>query len=284
MQNNLTFYLHGGPVEPPLENLDDALELREQALPSEDVWQEAVQRAAAILGVAASPLLTAANVAKFAADVKAMAARHRQGVDRLCTALRQHMGRLGIDAHSAPRLQTSQAALAFIRGIAGASKDEVVSVIAQANVATSAAAMGESLKKAEEMSAVLENTSWELFDKIGQLPRERAPQAPSIVERVNDALRRDEHVVELKRALKDTQSVALELLTSLVEVTPLPPPPVQPPVARPPAPQAETTGSRRAIDERSAATVFETIRRAMASDTGLVLDIEWHLYRQDGQS
>ena len=40
LQNNLTFYLHGGPVEPPLENLDDALELREQALPSE-TWQEA---------------------------------------------------------------------------------------------------------------------------------------------------------------------------------------------------------------------------------------------------
>jgi hypothetical protein len=284
LQNNLTFYLHGGPVEPALENLDDALELREQALPSDDVWQEAVQRAAVILGIVPSPLLTAANVAKFAADVKATADRHRQGIDRLCTALRQHLGRLGIDAHSAPRLQTSQAALAFIRGIAGASKDEVVPVIAQATVATSAAAMGESLKKAEEISAVLENASWELFDKIGQLPRERAPQAPSIAERVKDALTRDEHVVELKRALKDTQSVALGLLTSLVEVTPTPPPPVQPPVARPATSQAESTGSRRAIDERNAATVFETIRRAMASDTGLVLDIEWHLYRQDGQA
>ena len=144
--------------------------------------------------------------------------------------------------------------------------------------------MGESLKKAGDMSTVLENTSWELFDKIGQLPRERAPQAPSIVERVKDALTRDEHVVELKRALKDAQSVALELLTSLVEVTPPPPPAVRPPVAQPPAPQAETTGSRRAIDEQSAATVFETIRRAMASDSSLVLDIEWHLYPQDGQS
>jgi hypothetical protein len=131
---------------------------------------------------------------------------------------------------------------------------------------------------------VLENTSWELFDKIGQLPRERAPHAPSIVERVKDALRRDEHVIEPKRALKEEQSAALELLTSLVEVTPPPPPAVRPSVVRPPAPQAETTGSRRAIDEQSAATVFETIKRAMASDTSLVLDLDWHLYRQDGQS
>jgi hypothetical protein len=271
-------------VEPALDNLDDALELREQALPDEDVWQEAGQRAASILGVAAPLLLSAASVAKFVADVKNMAAQHRQGVDRLCTALRQHLGRLGIDAHSAPRLQTSQAALVFLHGIAGASKDELVSVIAQANVATSAAAMGESLKKAGDMSTVLENTSWELFDKICQLPRERAPQAPSIIERVKEALRRDEHVVELKRALKEAQSAALELLTGLVEVTPPPPLAVRPPGIQPPAPQAETTGSRRAIDEQSAETVFETIRRAMASDTSLVLDLDWHLYRQDGQS
>jgi hypothetical protein len=249
LQNNLTFYLHGGPVEPSLENLDDALELREQALPGEDVWQEAVARAATILGVAASPLLSAASVAKFVADVKTTAALHRQGIDRLCTTLRQHLGRLGIGAHNAPRLQTSQAALAFLRGIAGASKDELVSVIVQANVATSAAAMGESLKKAGDMSTVLENTSWELFDKIAQLPRERAPQASTIIERVKQALRRDEHVVEIKGALKEAQSAALELLTSLVEVTPPPPAVVHPPVARPPAPQADTTGSRRAIDE-----------------------------------
>jgi hypothetical protein len=202
-----------------------------------------------ILGVAASPLLSAASVAKFVADVKTTAALHRQGIDRLCTTLRQHLGRLGIGAHNAPRLQTSQAALAFLRGIAGASKDELVSVIVQANVATSAAAMGESLKKAGDMSTVLENTSWELFDKIAQLPRERAPQASTIIERVKQALRRDEHVVEIKGALKEAQSAALELLTSLVEVTPPPPAVVHPPVARPPAPQADTTGSRRAIDE-----------------------------------
>jgi hypothetical protein len=91
-------------------------------------------------------------------------------------------------------------------------------------------------------------------------------------------------VVELKRALKDAQSAALELLTGLVEVAPPPAPAVRPPGIQPPALQAETAGSRRAINEQSAATVFETIRRAMASDTSLVLDIEWHLYRQDGQS
>jgi hypothetical protein len=284
LQNNLTFSLHGGPVEPQLETLGDALELREQALPSEGVWQQAVQRAAEILGIVPSPLLTATNVAKFAADVKAEADQHRQAVDRLCAGLRQCLERLGIDAHSAARLQTAQATLVLLRGIAGTTKDDVVAVIARANVATSPAAMGESMKKAEETAAVLENTSWELFETVGQLPRERAPRAQSIVDGVKEALTRDEHVVELKRALKDAQSAALELLTGLVEPTPPPPPPPPPPIVTPVPPRAERTGQQRGIDERGATTVFETIKRAMESDADLVLDIQWHLYRKGSQS
>ena len=93
---------------------------------------------------------------------------------------------------------------------------------------------------------------WELFETVGQIPRERAPQAQSIVERVNDALTRDEHVVELKRTLKDAQSAALELLTSLVEATPPQPPLVQPPIVQPTRSTNEATGSESGIDERSA--------------------------------
>ena len=110
LQNNLTFYLHGGPLGPTSKNLDDALELREQALPSEDLWRKG-KRAAAILGVVASPLLTAANVARFSADVKATAARHRQGGrSALRLGCASTLGGLVIDTRGAPRLQTAQAA------------------------------------------------------------------------------------------------------------------------------------------------------------------------------
>ena len=57
LQGDYAFSLHGGPVEPRLERLDDELELREQPLPDEARWQEATQRLAAILGMVASPLL-----------------------------------------------------------------------------------------------------------------------------------------------------------------------------------------------------------------------------------
>ena len=64
-QGNYAFSLHGGPVEPRLDRLDDELELREQPLPDEAVWLEATQRLAAILGVVTSPLLNATSLATW---------------------------------------------------------------------------------------------------------------------------------------------------------------------------------------------------------------------------
>src|SRR4030095_1842604 len=72
LQSNLTFYLYGAPVQPQLEQLDNGLELRAQPLPSAAVWQEATQRAEAILGMSSSLLLNAANVAQFAAAMQQM--------------------------------------------------------------------------------------------------------------------------------------------------------------------------------------------------------------------
>ena len=54
LQAGCSFFLHGGPVDPQLENLDDDMALREQQLPSETTWAEAVKRAGTLL---ASPFL-----------------------------------------------------------------------------------------------------------------------------------------------------------------------------------------------------------------------------------
>lgn len=47
LQTNRSFFLHGGPMQPTLENLPDELELREQKLPAQTDWDRARQRAAA---------------------------------------------------------------------------------------------------------------------------------------------------------------------------------------------------------------------------------------------
>ena len=48
---NHTFRLHGGPVTPTVDRLDDAWEVVPQALPSAEVWQKAHERLASIFGI-----------------------------------------------------------------------------------------------------------------------------------------------------------------------------------------------------------------------------------------
>ncbi len=58
-QTDRSFYLHGSPVEVSLSSVTDNHELRTTTLPPADAWDVAVKRAASILGVAVSRLLSA---------------------------------------------------------------------------------------------------------------------------------------------------------------------------------------------------------------------------------
>src|SRR5712691_2146549 len=191
-----------------LEQLDDTLELRAQALPDETLWQEATRRAATILDVPVPALLHATSVAQFVAAVQQRAEQYQPDLERLYQGLRSRLEALGIEAHTAPRMQTAQAALAFVNRISEADKDEAVQGIASAVLATSATAMREAVKTVKDQTAILEDTLWELFERLHQLPAERA-----LVETVKDLLTRDEHVMPLVRGVKAAQSTALDVLT-----------------------------------------------------------------------
>jgi hypothetical protein len=279
LQNNYTFSLYGAPVEPRLERLEDELELRQQPLPDEAVWQKATQRVGSILGISTSPLLNATSMATWVEETKRAAQQLRPAVAQLCTALKTRLTLLGIEANDTSRLQTAQAALSLLSGIAEADKDHVVDIVARARVATSETAMAQSIKQATALVAALDNTPWDLFEKIRQLPAARAPHAPSIVEQVKDALTRDEHVVHLADALHKARSAAFELFTKIVEAS------ATPIVStRLPGEKTDTTNSRRGIGVKEAGALFDSIKKELAAKPGLALDIEWRLYHKDEAS
>jgi len=280
LQTNLSFSLRGDPVEPRLENLDDELELREQPLPGEAIWQEALQRASGILGLVVSSLLHATNMAKLLEGVKGKAMQNRPEVERFCKELRQRLELFDIEIRTAPRLQTAQATLALLHSIAEADKDAVVDVLAQAHIATSAAAMGHVVEHAADLGRALSNTPWAVFDTLHQLPAERTPQAPAILEQVRQALTRDEHVVPLAEALQTAQSAALGLLASLVEPV-APAAPQREPSSVSPTParlRGETSSFRHGIGIQDALALFDTLRQALEADANLLLDLDWRLY------
>jgi hypothetical protein len=284
-QSDLSFYLHGRPLEPQLDRLDDELELREQVLPSSALWQTASERATIILGLTPSPLLNAVNVAKLVADMKAEAERTRPHVERLCRSLRQRLEAFAVETSVASRLQTAQAALTLLSGVIEANKDQVVEVMVRAAVATSEVAMGESIKKAAELAAALGATQWRLFDTIGQLPQERTAEATEIIDQVKDALARDEHVVQLVGVLQEAQAAALALLSKVVKDLPAAPQPSPRPLPiSEPAPPSDAAGSRRGLDMQGAMAVFEMIRQALESAPDLVLDLDWRLRSKSGDA
>ena len=287
LQSNLTFYLYGAPVQPQLEQLDNGLELRAQPLPSAAAWQEATQRAEAILGTSGSLLLNAANVAQFVDEVKKTAMQLCQHVAGLCKSLRQWLSVFGIEARSAPRMQTAQATLALLSGLTEADKDAVIQVLATALIATSAPAMREVVLRAADQATALENASWEAFERLSRMSAESVPQAQALAETVKDLLTRDEHVLPLARGLKEAQLAAFKMLTEALE-----------PASRAAAPRAlsrspsplpsvattpDTANSRRGIGLTDASGVFEAITRALAADPELILDIDWRL-RPRGES
>ena len=77
-RTNRSFVLHGGAFEPSLEKLPDELELREQALPEDDAWAEALKRTGSIFGDVISELKNASNVSRLCDVVRRRAEEMRE--------------------------------------------------------------------------------------------------------------------------------------------------------------------------------------------------------------
>src|SRR5262249_3624434 len=152
---NRSFALHDGPFSPTVENLQDELVLREQQLPTQTDWEAATARGAAIFGVTASQLLNATNLAKFIADVRKIAESAKTNCDRLVERLQGLMAsplfaQMPTQAASS-RLKTARATKDLIGALLRASDGQFVETLARAEIVTTEAAMGTSLKSAPEV-------------------------------------------------------------------------------------------------------------------------------------
>ena len=208
-----SFFRYNAPVDVSLTNLPDDCESREERLPPESDWGRAVERAANLFGLAHSPLLKANNVASLATAVREKAGQHRLECQTYCARLRDRLSRLGIESGGAPRMRTALATLGLVEKIHAGEPDDVVAMLAEAEVATSESAMAECLTQAGQLAGTLEATNWEIFDAIAKLPDPYRGPAGETRSMVEDALTRDEHVIPLGSTLKEAQSRALRLIT-----------------------------------------------------------------------
>jgi hypothetical protein len=269
-QTNRSFFLHGGPFDAALNQLPDALELREQRLPPPEQWQVAVARAGRIFGAEPLSLLNGSNVAKLATEVKEKAQQSRSACQSYCQRLRERCQALGIDPLAADRWNTATATLALVERVHDVALDEVVNALATAEVATTETAMGACWSHVAELSGRLDTTNWEIFEAVSRLTDERQVVADEIGEQMRQALTSDEHVEALGTALKAAQSRAVRVLSQ------------SPERSRDQAPDP-TPAQAGELSQSGPHIVAQGVKQHLDLETAKALLAELERERQDGQ-
>ena len=216
-QTNRSFYLRERPHAPTLENLPGELELRLQALPPEEEWEEARRRAREVFKVERfdSALLTAANVAALAGEVQVKAKAAHDACHGLVKEVRQALARLGVsdpEIDQAPRHRTARAVDALLSGLKGQEATSALQKLAQAKLDTSGSAMGESLARAAASVCALRDAKWDLFHGLDHLDDERLEDAQDLLKGLRQVLEADEYVKDLETHLDAAQTDAIRLL------------------------------------------------------------------------
>jgi hypothetical protein len=277
-QTNRSFVLKGGPYQPALENMPDELELREQALPAREDWEAALKRAGELFGLVVAQTLNAANVARLVEGVLGKVRESKEPIESLVRNLEHRVAIHVPPGTDAPRLVTAKSAQALLAALGVAEPGQAVTVLAQAAIATSAAAMGQTLAKARLLDETVRTASWQIFEAAGALGDQRKQAAAAIRARIAEILAADEHAIALKPALDEQQAKAIRLLTDQPRApAPEPPPP------QPPRPGPETVVVREAqaadLDRKGAARVLAEIERELEQDSELRLSLTWRLVK-----
>ncbi len=274
-QTNRSFRMGGAVMPPALEKLPDDWQLRQEALPPGDHWRQALHRTHVLFGLVPPEMLNAANVATLAGQVADQVLEVRPAVERICRDLPERLRTFGADPAVAHRLKTARSAQALLASLATVSGAELVSTLAQTEVATSEAAMSQTIGKAAMLDDALNKTDWAIFEAVGKLADERRSAAGALLARTAEVLAADEHVIALQPAIAEVKGKALALLT---DIGPVP----APPTPAPPSAKVIERERRNGLAAGDARQVLTHIGRRIDENEDCTVDISWEI-RKRGQ-
>jgi hypothetical protein len=271
-QTGRSFYLHNAPVRPDIGALNREFELRTQPLPAESEWRIAIDRAASIFGLAPATARNASNVATLVSELKTKAADQADPLHRYLTALAPRLHAYKVSA-TCNRMQTGVAASQLIDAILAAERDDAISILGTAQIATSEAAMATASARAQALAGALTSSEWEVLQALRQ--RKDVKGTDSVVDAITQALGDDEHVTALANQLKEQHHRALQLLTAT-------PPPAPLPTSTPDMPASGGRAiSKRGLRIADARNTFRDVEKALEEDSKLRVDVECRIYKPD---
>jgi hypothetical protein len=271
---------NGAPTTISLDRIDDAVEVREEALPNEAAWAKARERAAALFGLKPSEVRKGATLSALAAELQDKGAAKRTLLTELLKDLWPRAEKVGVPS-TAPRFTTMRSAQALLGDLAGAATPLVrVEALADAELATSEAAVGRLLAGLSEICETVASADWNIIEAGTGLSDHRKGAAEGLRTKLIEMLDADEHAVQLKPVLRDVQTRASRLLA---EAPPAPPPPApSPPTPLPPPPPGEELVDERreaVLDAPAAAAAIDELRDRLVASPGARLTISWRLTR-----
>lgn len=270
-QSGRTPWLHGAHVQGEIGGLHRECELREQALPEEAAWSEAVRRAADIFGEAGTGAgRNPGNVASLVEALGRHAGEKLGPVRDYRAALERRLGRWGVTL-DCPRMRTAEASVDLLTSLSDTSAD-MIAMLAGARIDTSIPAMGTVMARGGQLVSALDSSEWAVLETFRGQSRTDAP-AVAVIEAMVAALSDDEHVTQLDSQLRRQHAAALELIAGT--------PPPQPPQPAPKPSPGERTITRRSADAGALSDVMREVQQALAQDEALRVDIDLRMYRHD---
>lgn len=295
-QTSRSFALQEGPYSPSLDNLPDGLVLCEQQLPAQKDWELATGRAEAIFGLTASALLSASNLANFIADIR----RKAESAKADCGKLVEQLQRLTASTlitdqatqKTSNRLETARATKNLIDSLLKASDSQFVDTLARAGIKTTEAAMGASLKSAQEVLNTLERaeSDWQIFEALSTIDDHRRPAVQAILDSLKTAFQSDELAVRLNHAMKDAKGRATRILIDQPRSQPTPAEstvnqsnqqhgmPVTTPIAAQESGKILGSGMQVDLTEKDLEKIWEEILDRLKSDPDARLRLTWEVY------
>lgn len=255
--------------EPGLAAIADDMALCGQELPSQEEFEKASRRAAAIFGLATQPVRNARSVQALASQIRRQAEAGQSGVAELAAELENHQPTLGL-ADDQPRLVTSRILVALLAKLAATTDPtQTLRVLASADLPRDNAFYRAHLNHADQVTGALRTVKWEFLDEFAGAPDDA--EGAAIISVLREAAKRDEHEVALQARLREADKAAIALARGRMKQ----PKPARPEPGKEPGPGPG--GHVERVRARGVAALVEKICEEADEHPDAEFEISWRI-------
>jgi hypothetical protein len=216
--NNLTFELHGAPAAASMPaDLSDDLKLVEVPLPSQEEWERAKHRAAAIFGIVVPALRSARNLTRYGEQIGGKAEVALDPMRKLKAGVEGTVNpSLGITGET-DRVRTIEEAAGLVEALVAAGDAEAIPVLAGHALAPTPESVARTLAEATTVGDAVSGASWPLIKAARDRAESNDEEAKAILDQLVKAAQASEIVTPLAPAL----AAAADAITGILAQEPI---------------------------------------------------------------